>query len=85
MACLVGVIKCVRDTRKFGYEWLVVMICGLCWIAGAAFYLYMPLAGMSNPPMQWGYPRTVTGFFHALTRGQYERIHPTTGTGTPGT
>ena len=27
--------------------------------------------------MQWGYPRTVEGFFHALSRGQYEQAHPT--------
>jgi len=24
---------------------------------GAAFYFYMPLASMSNPPLNWGYPR----------------------------
>lgn len=56
---------------------LVVVICGLLFLVGAAFYLYMPLAGMSNPPMQWGYPRTVEGFVHALTRGQYEKANPT--------
>ena len=32
---------------------------------------------MSNPPMEWGYPRTPEGFFHALTRGQYDKINPT--------
>ena len=37
---------------------------------------------MTDPPMQWAYPRTVDGFIHALTRGQYEPIHPTSGTGT---
>ena len=56
---------------------LVVLICGAFFLVGAAFYLYMPLAGMSNPPMQWGYPRTVEGFIHALTRGQYEKANPT--------
>ncbi|HYG33191.1 MAG TPA: hypothetical protein VEC99_00315, partial [Clostridia bacterium] len=70
-------IKFMKDTRQLGWEWLVVMICGLCWVAGAAFYFYMPLAGMSNPPMQWGYPRTVEGFIHAFTRGQYEKANPT--------
>jgi hypothetical protein len=35
------------------------------------------LSGMTDPPMQWGYPRTVEGFFHALSRGQYEKAHPT--------
>src|SRR6185503_6999589 len=34
---------------------------------------------MSNPPLNWGYPRTVAGFFHAFTRGQYEKIAPTFG------
>jgi tetratricopeptide (TPR) repeat protein len=29
---------------------------------------------MTVPPMQWGYPRTVEGFFHALSRGQYENV-----------
>ena len=27
--------------------------------------------------MQWGYPRTVEGFFHAISRGQYEQPNPT--------
>lgn len=48
---------------------------------GVGFYIYMPLASMTNPPLNWGYPRTVGGFIHAFTRGQYERIHPTAGTG----
>jgi tetratricopeptide (TPR) repeat protein/phage shock protein PspC (stress-responsive transcriptional regulator) len=50
---------------------------GLCWIFGASFYFYMPLASMTNPPMNWGYARTWEGFLHALTRGQYERANPT--------
>jgi len=35
------------------------------------------LAGMTNPPMEWGYPRTVAGFAEALSRGQYNKIEPT--------
>lgn len=69
--------KFARDTWRLGWEWLVVIFCGLAWIAGAAFYFYEPLSGMTNPPMQWGYPRTEEGFFHALTRGQYEKTNPT--------
>ncbi|HOX56429.1 MAG TPA: DUF2723 domain-containing protein [Candidatus Paceibacterota bacterium] len=63
-------------TRKLGREWWVVILCGVAWLLGAAFYFYMPLAGMTNPPMQWGYPRTVEGFIHAFSRGQYERANP---------
>ena len=47
------------------------------WVAGASFYFYMPIASMTNPPMNWGYPRTKEGFFHALTRGQYDKTNPT--------
>ncbi len=74
---LAGLINMGLKTRKLGSEWLVVVVCGGCWVLGAAFYFYMPLAGMSNPPMEWGYPRTVEGFVHAFTRGQYEKANPT--------
>ena len=65
------------ETRTLGREWKSVLFMGLLWLVGASFYLYEPLAGMTDPPMQWGYPRTVEGFFHALSRGQYERASPT--------
>ena len=77
VAALAAVIGLAFNTRDLGWEWLVVIGCGCCWILGAAFYFYMPLAGMTNPPMEWGYPRTVEGFIHAFTRGQYEKTHPT--------
>ncbi len=44
---------------------------------GLSVYVFMPLASETNPPINWGYPRTWEGFLHALTRGQYERIAPT--------
>ena len=77
LVALVGAVKSAADTWKLGWEWLLVILLGFCWIAGAGFYFYMPLAGMSNPPMEWGYPRTVEGFLHAFSRGQYEKTNPT--------
>jgi tetratricopeptide (TPR) repeat protein len=44
-------------------------------LAGAAFYFYMPVASSTNPPMNWGYAYTKQGFFHHITRGQYERLN----------
>ncbi|MCC6823429.1 MAG: DUF2723 domain-containing protein [Verrucomicrobia subdivision 3 bacterium] len=70
----------VNRTRRSG-DWLVTIGAGLAFAFGMSFYLYMAVAGMSNPPMQWGYPRTLEGFIHAFTRGQYEKISPTNGTG----
>jgi hypothetical protein len=81
LAVIAGCIYMVKETKKMGTEWIATFAAGMAWLAGAAFYVYMPLASMSNPPLNWGYPRTVTGFFHAFTRGQYERIHPTTEVG----
>ncbi len=70
----------VNKSRR-SRHWWVTLGAGLAFTLGMAFYLYMPLAGASNPPMQWGYPRTLEGFIHAFTRGQYEKIRPTDGVG----
>ena len=40
-------------------HWRKAIAAFLAWFVGAAFYLYMPLSSMTNPPMNWGYPRTV--------------------------
>lgn len=58
-------------------EWPPAIWAFLAWVAGAAFYFYLPLTSSTNPPMNWGYPRTWDGFIHAFTRGQYERTNPT--------
>ena len=57
--------------NEIGKEWKSVVIMGLCWAAAVFVYFYEPISCMTCPPMQWGYPRTVEGFFHALSRGQY--------------
>jgi tetratricopeptide (TPR) repeat protein len=65
------------NTWKQDHGWLIVIVCGLLWVLGVSFYFYEAISGMTDPPMQWGYPRTVEGFFHALSRGQYEKANPT--------
>ncbi len=65
---------------KFKKLWKTIVppsVMGLMFVLGASFYFYMPIASMSNPPMNWGYPRTEEGFWHALTRGQYDKTSPT--------
>ena len=75
-AFLFGIAVAVR-TRGVGSEWRVAMLCAVSFLSGLAFYLYIPIASMTNPPVNWGYPRTVEGFFHVLARGQFERAIPT--------
>jgi len=61
-------------TRKVFTEWKAVLISGAALALGLALYLYVPIASMTNPPINWSYPRTVEGFSHNLTRGQYEKV-----------
>jgi tetratricopeptide (TPR) repeat protein len=76
---ILSIASCVWltiQTAGIGTEWKSVIFMGFLWLLGASFYFYEPIAGMTNPPMEWGYPRTVEGFFHALSRGQYEKGNP---------
>jgi len=57
-------------------NWIPTLNSAACFGVGALFYLYMPIASMTNPPMNWAYPRTLGGFEHAFTRGQYDKIDP---------
>ena len=77
IASLLACIWLAIRTKGLLSEWLPVLILGGLWLLGVSFYFYMPVSGMTNPPMQWGYPRTIDGFWHALSRGQYEQPNPT--------
>jgi tetratricopeptide (TPR) repeat protein len=57
-------------------EWKAALISLGMWILGASFYLFLPITSATNPPLNWGYPRTWDGFVHAFTRGQYEKTSP---------
>ncbi len=70
-----------KQQSPWSPHWRKGIAIGVSFVVGLAFYVYMPLASMTNPPLNWGYPRTVGGFIHAFTRGQYEKIHPTAGSG----
>lgn len=72
-ACATLIIK----TRRLLGRWRVALVSATMFVLGVTSYFYVPLASMTTPPVNWGYARTVTGFFHLLTRGQYERIQPT--------
>jgi tetratricopeptide (TPR) repeat protein len=82
-----SIVTCIAlaiKTKAILTEWKPVLLMAVLWIVGVSFYFYMPISGMTNPPMQWGYPRTVEGFFHALSRGQYEQPNPTNILAEPG-
>ena len=73
----VGFVALLLKTETLFDEWKPVFGMGALGAFSIALYFYMPITSMTNPPMNWGYPRTVEGFFHALSRGQYAKTTPT--------
>lgn len=73
----VGAAAVVVATRRFGSEWKSASLCAVCLLVGLGCCLYLPVASMTNPPSNWSYARTMEGFSHLVTRGQYERPQPT--------
>lgn len=65
------------EIRSWCHNLTAGIISAFAWLLGNLFYFFMPISSMTNPPMNWGYARTVHGFFHSLTRGQYESAKPT--------
>lgn len=63
-------------TRNVLTEWKSVMYGGICFVLGLSAYSYMPVASMTNPPVNWACPRIVEGYVHLVSRGQYESLRP---------
>jgi Protein of unknown function (DUF2723) len=77
---LCSIAACIYLCFKTGgllTEWRPVLFSFLLLVLGSCFYFYEPISGMTNPPMEWSYPRTVEGFWRAMSRGQYEKLNPT--------
>jgi hypothetical protein len=72
LALLMWIVLSVQ-TRRFFSEWKATSVCAALFLLGVSGYFLLPILSMTTPPMNWGYPRTVEGFFHVITRGQYER------------
>lgn len=62
--------------RQLFTEWRRVLVMVLLVGVGLSLFAYLPLSSETNPPMNWGYPRTWEGFKHAVTRGQYQALSP---------
>jgi len=76
LTSLLGVVLVIKTRRAFS-EIKIIIICYVCFLFGLSLYFYYPIGSMTDPPMNWAYPRTIEGYFHLITRGQYEEMHPT--------
>jgi tetratricopeptide (TPR) repeat protein len=43
-------------------------------LVSSFIYLYLPIRSLSNPPMDWGNPETISNALHHIFRGQYGTI-----------
>lgn len=66
---LAGFLAAFRATRSSAGLLLLLL-------AGLIPYVYLPFASDHNPPMNMGYARTWEGFWHVVSRGQYEALVP---------
>jgi hypothetical protein len=73
---LIALLVLIVKTKGLLTKAPTVLACLALFVGGLSPYLYVPVASMSNPPLNWGYARTVEGFFHTINRGQYGCIHP---------
>ena len=71
-----GLIRQLVLSGKFFTQWKTILLMVVCVGLGLSMFLYMPIASDQNPPMNWGYTRTMEGFKHAVSRGQYQKLDP---------
>jgi len=57
--------------KRLKVEWRLLAFLPLVVAIGLLPYLYLPIASSTNPPMNWGYPRTMAGFYYSFNRSQY--------------
>jgi len=57
--------------RRLKIEWRLLAYLPFVILLGLAPYAYLPFASSTNPPMNWGYPRTMEGFYYSFNRSQY--------------
>jgi hypothetical protein len=70
------VLGMVIKSRRLLTHWRAALIASMLCVSALSLYFYLPFASMTNPPANWGYPRTVEGFYHMIGRGQFERLTP---------
>ncbi len=64
-------------TRGIFTEWKGVLASGTMLVLGLSMYCLLPFFSATNPPLNTGYARTLQGFVHTVSRGQFEPVRPT--------
>ena len=57
--------------RRVGSEWKTATLSVALFLLGTGVYFWPAISSMTNPPANWGYPRTGEGLYHFVARGDY--------------
>lgn len=68
-SCAYGLFIYKHKMQYLNVKQAFVAFCFL--LLGLTVYLYLPIRAASNPPINWGNPRTAKSFFNHLIRQQY--------------
>jgi hypothetical protein len=58
--------------RGMRREWFIWQ--GLAFVAGTLIYLYLPLRARTYPPINWGNPQTLKGFWWLISAQAYQQL-----------
>ena len=64
-------------TRRLFTEWKTTILCAILFFLPFAADFLLPIFSLTDPVVNWGYPRTVEGFFHSMSRGQFASLDAT--------
>jgi Protein of unknown function (DUF2723) len=64
--------------RNVFSEWKTLSVGIILVLAGLSSVFLSPVYSMTDPPINWDYPRTVEGVFHSMSRGIYGYSGPGT-------
>jgi hypothetical protein len=73
LAALMWIVPTVR-TRRLFTEWKTTLLYAALFISAFGADLLLPVFSLTDPAVNWGYPRMVEGFFHSLSRGQFSSL-----------
>ncbi len=57
--------------HRSGMNKVILLFCIFGWFSGLFSYIILPFRAASNPPVNWGNPSSLNGFFWLVTGGDY--------------
>jgi len=66
-----GVFILIQERAPLRRAWMYTRMLALALGIAFALHLYLPLRSLADPPVDWGNPETLAGWWQHVSRGQY--------------